>query len=328
LLFDEPTQGITCMRRMGCLALVSAFSWLGIDAAHAQCTLPYQLTNSDLSDAVKLTANFTAIAKCINQSPTNSIQYNGGGGQLAGVGPLSNGQLVVGSTGNPPQAQTLIPGDGIAVTNGAGNVTISATSAVGGTGMYRQVMSDTPTSASTGLTSWLNQGSASVSDSAVGMCIDTPTSGTSANLTGRYKAAPTAPYTITILVAATRYSNTFNGVGIGWYDGTAKLHLLSYQLNGALPYLIVNKWDNVTTFNAADLTSSLNAFAQPIWLQIADDGTNVIFRFSQDGLNFNTLFTVAKSSGFLGASGYSNVIFFADPRGSRTLATVMSWTQS
>lgn len=320
------------MRRMGGLALVSALVWSASSLSNdvrAQCTLPYQLTNADLADALKLTANFNAIAKCIvAQNATNSVLYNGGGGALLGLPPLADGQLVIGSTGNPPSPQTLIPGVGVAVTNGAGSITVSATGAIGGTGLYRQVMSDTPTAATTGLANWLNQRTATVSDSSVGVCIDAPGTGTTANLLGRFKAAPTAPYTITTLIAATRYSNTFNGVGIGWYDGTAKLHLLSYQINNGLPYLIVNKWDSVTTFNAADLTSSVNAFAQPIWLQVADDGTNVFFRFSQDGVTFVQLFTVAKSTGFLGASGYGNVIFFADPRGSRTLATVMSWTES
>lgn len=320
------------MRRMSCLALVSAFTLIALGlstAARAQCVLPYQLTNADLADAVKLTANFGALAKCISsRSPANSIQYNAGGGTLSGIGPLTDGQLMIGSTGTLPATQTLTPGSAIVITSGGSGITISATDAVGGTGLYRQITSDTPTAADAGLANWLNQGTATVSDSSVGICIDAPGTGTTANLLGLFKVAPSTPYTITTLIAATRYGNLDNGVGIGWYDGSAKLHLLSYVLNNGLPYLAVNKWDNVTTFNAADLTSSINAFAQPIWLQVADDGTNVSFGFSQDGVTFISLFSVAKSTGFLGAGGYSNVIFFADPRGNRTLATVMSWTEN
>jgi hypothetical protein len=308
----------------GCLLLD------GLSVARAQCVLPFQLTNATLADATQLMGNFAAVANCINANdPTNAVHYNAGGGTLGGVGPLTNGQLVVGSTGAAAQAQTLTAGFGIEITNGAGSITIAGTSAVAGAALYRQVMSATPTSASTGLTTWLNQGSAAVSDSAVGVCIDAPTSGTSTNLTGRYMAAPTAPYTITALIAATRASTSFSGAGIGWYDGSAKLHLLSYSINnGGVPYLLVNKWNSVTSFNAADFTSSNNAFAQPIWLRVADDGTNVSFAFSQDGYTFIPLFSVAKASGFLGASGYSNVIFFVDPRGGRSLSTVMSWVQN
>jgi hypothetical protein len=303
---------------------------LGVGRANAQCTLPFALTNGSLSDATQLMANFQAVAKCINPGgSTNAIQTRAANGTLAGVGPLANGQLIIGSTGSAPQAQTLGAGAGIAIANSPGNITVTATSGLPGAGVYRQVMSATPTSSGTGLTTWLNQGSATVSDSAVGICLTAPTSGTSTNLTGRYMAAPTTPYTFTALIAATRMSTSFAGTGIGWYDGSAKLHVISYSINnGALPYLLVNKWNSVTSFSASDYTSNQNAFAQPIWLQISDNGTNVSFRFSQDGYNFVQVFSVAKSSGFLGASGYSNVIFFVDPRGGQSLNTIMSWTQS
>jgi hypothetical protein len=318
------------VRRFGSALCVVVVALAATTAARAQCVLPYQLTNADLSDGAKLTANFNALAECISaQNATNAIAHNAGNGRIGGTGPLNDGQLVVGSSGSAPQAATIAPGAGIAVANGPGTITISATSGGANTPLYRQVMSDTPTSTGTGLANWLNQGSASVSDSAVGICIDAPSSGSSANLTGRYKSAPATSYAITILLAATRTGGTSpNGVGIGWYDGTAKLHVLSYQVSNGVPFLTVNKWNSVTSFSASDATNATTALPQPIWLRISDDGTNVTFAFSQDGSNFVSVYSIAKASGFLGSSGYSNVIFFVDPRSSRTLGTVMSWTQS
>lgn len=308
-------------------ALLSAGALLlmsGFNAAAAQCALPHQLTNSQLSDATKVMANFKALVRCFAPGgATNSIEYKAPGTGLGGAGPLTNGQLVIGATGGAPQAKTLTAGTNIAIANGAGTITISTT------GLFGEVMSPTPTSATTGLTNWLNQGSAVVSDSAVGVCIDSPTGGLSVNTVGRYGAAPTAPYKITALIAATRSSSSYNGVGIGWYDGTNKLHMLSYITNnGGVPYFGVVKNNSPTSHNGNDFVGAINAISQPVWMQIADDGTNVSFAFSQDGVSFLTLFSVAKASGFLGASGYSNVIFFVDPRASRTLGTVMSWTQS
>lgn len=49
------------------------------------------------------------------------------GGELSEVGPLTNGQLAVGSTGNAPVATTLTAGTGVAITNGAGSITVSTT---------------------------------------------------------------------------------------------------------------------------------------------------------------------------------------------------------
>jgi hypothetical protein len=320
------------MRRYLVLSSIVEFSILilaGLSPAAAQCVLPYQLTNGQTADATQVMANFNALASCFgSQGATNSVQYNAGGGAFAGVGPLTNGQLVVGSTGAAPQAQTLSAGAGIAITNGAGSITIAATGGQGGTGLYRQVMSATPTSASTGLTNWLNQGSATVSDSAVGLNITAPSSGSSANASARFMAAPSTPYTITALIAATRDSNNYSGVGIGWYDGSNKLHLLSYIIQGGgAPFLEVEKWNSATSWNSNDYGTNKNAFSQPIWLRIRDDGSNVSFAFSQDGANFLQIFTVAKASGWLGASGYSNVIFFVNPQGGQTLGTLMSWTQ-
>jgi len=56
-------------------------------------------------------------------------------------GPLTNGQLVVGSTGASPVAATLTGGTGISVSNGAGSITIASTTTLpltvpnGGTGL-------------------------------------------------------------------------------------------------------------------------------------------------------------------------------------------------
>ena len=303
----------------GALLLMSV-----LNPASAQCALPYQLTNSQLGDATKVMANFKALVRCFAPGgATNSIEYKAPGTGLAGVGPLANGQIIIGMTGGAPQATALTAGSSIAVDRGAGSITVSVT------GLYRQLMSPTPTSATTGLTNWLNQGSSVVSDSAVGVCINSPTGGLSVNTAGRYGAAPTPPYKITALIAATRSSSSYNGVGIGWYDGTNKLHMLSYITNnGGAPYFGVIKNNTPTSHNGNDFIGAFNVFSQPVWMQIADDGTNVSFTFSQDGTNFLTLFSVAKASGFLGSSGYSNLIFFVDPRASRTLGTVMSWTQS
>jgi hypothetical protein len=47
-------------------------------------------------------------------------------------GPLTNGQIIIGSTGAAPVASTLTAGTNVTITNSAGNVTISATGSGGG----------------------------------------------------------------------------------------------------------------------------------------------------------------------------------------------------
>lgn len=59
----------------------------------------------------------------------NAIAYGAGtAAALNWLGPLTNGQLVIGSTGVAPVAATLTAGAGTSIVNAAGSVTISSTS--------------------------------------------------------------------------------------------------------------------------------------------------------------------------------------------------------
>jgi len=65
----------------------------------------------------------------------NAILLGAGTSPIASVGPLTNGQLIVGSTGNVPVATTLTAGAGIQITNAAGSITITNTGGGGGSGL-------------------------------------------------------------------------------------------------------------------------------------------------------------------------------------------------
>lgn len=111
---------------ISCLVLFNA-------VAQAACTVPNKLTNGQTADAAQVMANFEALLTC--SSPAGSagaLQYFTGSG-LGGVGPLNDGQLVIGSTGSAPQAATLGAGPGITISNGPGSVVISAGGGGGGT---------------------------------------------------------------------------------------------------------------------------------------------------------------------------------------------------
>lgn len=167
-----------------------------------------------------------------------------------------------------------------------------------------------PTSANTGLTTWYNQGSSTVTDATLGIVLGLAHTGAD-NIVGRVKVALSTPYTVTVL-GAIDYNDQFGGWGLGWTDGT-KVHLLT-ALNdtGAVKYRL-DKWTNATTYSATDVES------QPVcalvsWMQIEDDGTTVHFRYSRSGATFYEIFSVSKASGFLGSAGYSNLGFFGNIR--------------
>lgn len=64
-----------------------------------------------------------ATQNAINLSQSGVIYYNGTG-TFSGI-TQTDGQLIIGRTGNSPVAATLTAGTGIAITNGVGTITIS-----------------------------------------------------------------------------------------------------------------------------------------------------------------------------------------------------------
>jgi hypothetical protein len=69
----------------------------------------------------------------------NAIQLGNASGSLTSAAVLTNGQLLIGNTGNPPTASTLTAGSGISIVNAAGSITI----ATSGTGTLSTLTGDT-----------------------------------------------------------------------------------------------------------------------------------------------------------------------------------------
>ena len=86
--------------------------------------------------AAKLGAQ-TANAIAVGAGSTAAMSY---------IGPLTDGQVLIGSTGVAPAAATLTAGAGIAITNGAGSISISAT----GSSTWTSITANQTAAASTG----------------------------------------------------------------------------------------------------------------------------------------------------------------------------------
>jgi hypothetical protein len=63
----------------------------------------------------------------VSSPAAHSLPVAEGSSNFNFLGPLTNGQVLIGSTGADPVAGSITAGSGIAVTNGAGSITISAT---------------------------------------------------------------------------------------------------------------------------------------------------------------------------------------------------------
>lgn len=68
----------------------------------------------------------------ISGAGNSSVIVTNSSGVASGVGPLADGQLIIGSSGNTPVAATLTAGTNITITNAAGAITINSTASGGG----------------------------------------------------------------------------------------------------------------------------------------------------------------------------------------------------
>jgi len=64
----------------------------------------------------------------VSSPTTNTLPVAQGSSAMSFLGPLTNGQLLIGSTGAAPVPATLTAGSGISITNAAGSITIASTS--------------------------------------------------------------------------------------------------------------------------------------------------------------------------------------------------------
>jgi hypothetical protein len=128
-------------------------------------------------------------------------------------------------------------------------------------------------------------------------------------LCGCYTPAPTPPYRVIIMGQHTGISSNYQGISVAFTNGTSYRsltvwNLLTTEIDGFSPY------NSRTTYAGGN-----NIFGQngTYWFGLRDDGTNVYMEFSNDSVNFVTIFSEAKSSGYLGSSGYSNIWFGVCP---------------
>lgn len=258
-----------------------------------------------------------------------------GPAQPISITDLASAVAATGMVANPGAPAATVGATGsytlASITVANGLVTSASNGSASGGGLFSQVLSSTPTSAGTGLTTWVNQSTTTVADTATGVLLTGVATGSSntTRISARSLASPSTPYTYTALLAIAPSNVIFPWCGIGWYDGT-KFHVFSYFWNGSAMALRVDRWSNTTTFSATDGSSTIPPATGFVWLRIEDDGTNVTFSWSIDGANYITMFTVAKSTGYLGSTGYSNVVWYINPQTASTnvLATLMSWAKT
>jgi hypothetical protein len=304
--------GLTFILSIVCSALAAP------SLADAQCAaLPFQLTNGQAADASQVMANFNALLGCINGTvnpgTAGQVGYYAANGQTISGTSLSN--LLDSAIGSTRGALLERGASGWAVvppgtsgtvltSNGPGADPAYLAAANGSRGLFSGLLSAIrPSQSSTGFSTWLNQGTARVTDTTDGMTLFNASEGGTIQVRGLYKTAPTAPYTATMLMLSDNASADADFY-FGWYDGTAKLDLSAVETSGAAGYQTRHRTYSSVTGGGGIANFNRANFA---WIQIGDDGTNIHIRESSNGIDWIDDYTSTKASGFLGTNGYGNL---------------------
>lgn len=189
-------------------------------------------------------------------------------------------------------------------------------------GPFAPLWTTIPTMAGTGLSTWINQGSTTASDVSNGIAVSQPGhTGDSFGLLSM--AAPATPYSFAGVFSMTTFPTNYTQIGIGWYNSAnGNMHLLELEWDASLQ-TIVEEWNSPTSYNSTN--NSAPWVGGPLGFKIRDDGTTVYFYTSADGVQFNLQFSIAKSSGFLGSSGYNTIVFGIDANPNTTATVLMGW---
>lgn len=139
--------------------------------------------------------------------------------------------------------------------------------------------------------SWTAFGAAQTRAYASGALVlsGTASGGATPNLTGLYKTQPSTPYTVTVRVALSRHTN-YNMVQLGFTDsgGTMKLWGLALFQDPVVSTdeyrrteLIINRYASVTSRTSTN--TGFIVVLRELWLQVTNDGSNCIARWSPSG---------------------------------------------
>jgi hypothetical protein len=187
---------------------------------------------------------------------------------------------------------------------------------------------------------WTNQGVGPTGGIVVAsgsmIYLSCPSSG-AGGLRVRKKAAPGTPYTVTIgfIPMWSADSGFFPGMGLCLrQSGSGKLVTYSYTL-ATNAFIRTQKWTTETSFSAGYTNTTPNWEAisnfltgQIVWQQVTDDGTNLKFRVSNDGIHWIQTFSVSRTD-FLTVSGPDEVGIMVFTSGNYEASmTLLHWEES
>lgn len=151
---------------------------------------------------------------------------------------------------------------------------------------------------------WENQGSSTVAFKNSRLVFTGAASTTEARVI--YQTAPSTPYRVTVKLAPDGSTPATNhNVGIGFEESsTGKLHIVGISDNDT--NVRVQRWTDSSTYSSSDANAAIAE--RPAYLRIEDDGTDLKFHYSHDGIVFEEYYTLTRTTYMSG--GPNRILLF------------------
>jgi hypothetical protein len=245
----------------------------------------------------------------------------------------TEGDLIIGGASGAPGRLAAGTSGYVLTSNGAGAAfswqaaSGGSSSSPSGISFFQGISGLYPTIASMGLTTSYNQKSTfSATNGSAGVVLQESATLSSDYWEGVAGSYPTAPFTLTAVFSV------FNGpssgspaAGVAILDSlTGKLMKFGIRFAGGSCGWNVGCWSTPTTW-ASDLVITSCAGAVLLGIIVKDDGTNLTVSFSTSGFAWTKAYTVAKSSSYLGSSGFNYLAAVVDSISSSVTTTVLAW---
>ncbi len=142
---------------------------------------------------------------------------------------------------------------------------------------------------------WMNQSTSTAIDASNGIFFTQPF-GATQYIAALVQNAPGTPWTFTMAFLPLMFAVNFQSCGLAISDGT-KITTLRLACNSGVLSLQIDDWTNATTYSGS-LSSGANFVAvyYPLWFRVNDNGTNVIWSYSIDGVNFLQILSRARTT--------------------------------
>lgn len=263
----------------------------------------------------------------IDYEQIKSFQRQGNGNliQMAGGGTKTNGHVLIYDAngnaidgGSGPAASVLTTKGDLLTYNsglvrlpiGTNGQVLTANSAAtdgvdwetptSGSGSYFPIPPGITAPPSPGTLTWVNQGSAAASTVNSGINMTVPAQN-SDNLRMLVKAIPATPYTFTVGVLATHPPADAGNMGICITDGTGTPKIIAWTVQyggGGFLGFQLQQWNSPTSFNSVQNYEG-RGVADPfgfILFRVLDDGSNLKWSLSKDGINWVQAFSAGRAA--------------------------------